>query len=124
MDESKHRGKLNSQICSLEEPCFQLSLSLQGRPYGEKMRWDRIEMLYWLQQERRVHALERVVEGRGSLPTRLPPLNPNLRLYPGTHPTPQGHTPTLSQRPHPHTHPQPLQHNPAELSVSSISLNV
>ncbi|XP_045068805.1 coiled-coil domain-containing protein 87-like [Coregonus clupeaformis] len=134
MDESKHRGKLNSQICSLEEvlskilhhitDSFHDTVTYKGRPYGEKMRWDRIEMLYWLQQERRVQALERVVEGRGSLPTRLPPLNPNLQLYPGTHPTPQGHTPTLSQRPHPHTHPQPLQHNPAELSVSSISLNV
>ncbi|XP_041709233.2 coiled-coil domain-containing protein 87 isoform X2 [Coregonus clupeaformis] len=134
MDESKHRGKLNSQICSLEEvlskilhhitDSFHDTVTYKGRPYGEKMRWDRIEMLYWLQQERRVQALERVVEGRGSLPTRLPPLNPNLRLYPGTHPTPQGHTPTLSQRPHPHTKTQPLQPNPAELSVSSISFNV
>ncbi|XP_055795162.1 LOW QUALITY PROTEIN: coiled-coil domain-containing protein 87 [Salvelinus fontinalis] len=132
MNESKHRSKLNSQICSLEKvlskilhhitDSFHDTVTYKGRPYREKMRWDRIEMLYWLQQERRVQALERVVEGRGSLPTRLPPLNPKLRLYPGTHPTPQGHTPTLSQRPHPHT--QPLQPNPAELSVSSISLNV
>uniref|UniRef100_A0A8C7JFD3 Coiled-coil domain-containing protein 87 n=1 Tax=Oncorhynchus kisutch TaxID=8019 RepID=A0A8C7JFD3_ONCKI len=114
MDESKHRRKLNSQICSLEKvlskilhhitDSFHDTVTYKGRPYREKMRWDRIEMLYWLQQERRVQALERVVEGRGSLPTRLPPLNPNLQLYPGTHPTPQGHTPTLSQRPHPHTH--------------------
>ncbi|XP_042153815.1 coiled-coil domain-containing protein 87 isoform X1 [Oncorhynchus tshawytscha] len=114
MDESKHRRKLNSQICSLEKvlskilhhitDSFHDTVTYKGRPYREKMRWDRIEMLYWLQQERRVQALERVVEGRGSLPTRLPPLNPNLQLYPGTHPTPQGQTPTLSQRPHPHTH--------------------
>lgn len=27
--------------------------SLQGRPYAEKMRLDRTEMLYWLQQARR-----------------------------------------------------------------------
>ncbi|KAM9401923.1 coiled-coil domain-containing protein 87 isoform 4-T4 [Salvelinus alpinus] len=114
MNESKHRSKLNSQICSLEKvlskilhhitDSFHDTVTYKGRPYREKMRWDRIEMLYWLQQERRVQALERVVEGRGSLPTRLPPLNHKLWLYPGTHPTPQGHTPTLSQRPHPHTH--------------------
>uniref|UniRef100_A0A4W5N3B5 Uncharacterized protein n=1 Tax=Hucho hucho TaxID=62062 RepID=A0A4W5N3B5_9TELE len=114
MDESKHRSKLNSQICSLEKvlskilhhitDSFHDTVAYKGRPYREKMRWDRIEMLYWVQQEGRVQALERVVEGRGSLPTRLPPLNPNLRLYPGTHPTPQGHTLTLSQRLQPHTH--------------------
>ncbi|XP_070996947.1 coiled-coil domain-containing protein 87-like [Oncorhynchus clarkii lewisi] len=83
LDESKHRSKLNSQICSLEKvlskilhhitDSFHDTVTYKGRPYREKMRWDRIEMLYWLQQERRVQALERVVEGRGSLPTRLPP---------------------------------------------------
>ncbi|XP_023868678.2 LOW QUALITY PROTEIN: coiled-coil domain-containing protein 87 [Salvelinus sp. IW2-2015] len=126
---SSYRGHSSSQDMKIAEwpnaprrmPRSQIWIPL-GRPYREKMRWDRIEMLYWLQQERRVQALERVVEGRGSLPTRLPPLNPKLWLYPGTHPTPQGHTPTLSQAPPSHT--QPLQPNPAKLSVSSISLNV
>ena len=31
---------------------------LQGRPYLDKMKWDRTEMLYWLQEERKQHALD------------------------------------------------------------------
>lgn len=30
---------------------------IQGRPYLEKMRWDKTEMLYWLQEERKEKAL-------------------------------------------------------------------
>ena len=30
----------------------------QGRPYEEKMKWDRIEMLYWLQEERKQNAIK------------------------------------------------------------------
>lgn len=133
MDESKHRSKLNSQICSLEKvlskilhhitDSFRDTVTYKGRPYREEMRWDRIEILYWLQQERRVQALERVVEGRGSLPTRLPPPQLQPSAVPGhpphpprTHPDPQPETPP--------SHTQLLQPNPAELSVSSISLNV
>ena len=31
---------------------------LQGRPYKEKMKFDRIEMLYWLQEERKQNAMK------------------------------------------------------------------
>ncbi|XP_061109177.1 coiled-coil domain-containing protein 87 [Conger conger] len=84
MDESKHREKLNSQMSALEKVLqrsiqeikehFNDTVTYRGRPYKEKMRWDRIEMLYWLQQERRIQALEKVVEGAGAIPARLPPL--------------------------------------------------
>lgn len=49
------------------------------------MRWDRIEMLYWLQQERRVQSLERFALGETALPGRLPPLNHNQELYSFNH---------------------------------------
>ena len=32
-------------------------LLLQGRPYEDKMKWDRTEMLHWLQEERKHNAL-------------------------------------------------------------------
>lgn len=34
-----------------------LGLSWQGRPYEDKMKWDRTEMLHWLQEERKHNAL-------------------------------------------------------------------
>ncbi len=34
------------------------NLVFQGRPYLEKMKWDRTEMLFWLQEERKQQALE------------------------------------------------------------------
>ncbi|XP_067111138.1 coiled-coil domain-containing protein 87 [Osmerus mordax] len=128
MEESKHRDKLHGQLTSLEKllsktihhisDCFNDTVSYKGRPYCEKMRWDRIEMLYWLQQEKRVCTLDRVVEGRVSVPARLPPLGPILQLNSGTHPTPMGHTPTSSQS----THLAPLT-DPNELRVTCIRLN-
>lgn len=30
----------------------------QGRPYQDKMKWDRIEMLHWLQEERKQNAIK------------------------------------------------------------------
>ncbi|XP_062373876.1 coiled-coil domain-containing protein 87 [Sardina pilchardus] len=94
MSESKQREEMNTQITSLERDlskiiseisdCFRDTVTYKGRPYREKMRWDRTEMLYWLQQERRVQSLERVVTRKGLLPTRLAPLE-----LAHTHPTPQ-----------------------------------
>ncbi|XP_067664459.1 coiled-coil domain-containing protein 87-like [Haliotis asinina] len=37
---------------------FQDSITFQGRPYEDKMKWDRVEMLYWLQEERKQHAIQ------------------------------------------------------------------
>ncbi|XP_071373215.1 coiled-coil domain-containing protein 87 [Centroberyx affinis] len=89
MEESRKRSELDSQISSLEKRLskiindiaqrFHDTVSYKGRPYGDKMRCDRSEMLYWLQQERRVQNLEKTVKGRVSLSPRLPPLQPRHR---------------------------------------------
>lgn len=89
------------QSISFYRPClyiapFILPL-LQGRPYREKMRWDRTEMLYWLQQERRLQVLEKSVQGREGLPARLPPLNTSYRLNSVTPSALEDH-PSLSSR--------------------------
>lgn len=34
------------------------TVSYKGRSYEEKMKWDRIEMLYWLQEERKQNAIK------------------------------------------------------------------
>ncbi|KAL7867502.1 hypothetical protein SRHO_G00088860 [Serrasalmus rhombeus] len=107
MKEANHRQKLESQIAALDKvlsktiryisTAFNDTVTYKGRPYRDKMRWDRIEMLYWLQQERRSQTLEKLVEGRESLPARLPPLDFKHRLYPGTDPAPEDHCPLASQ---------------------------
>ncbi|XP_026866912.2 coiled-coil domain-containing protein 87 isoform X2 [Electrophorus electricus] len=103
MEEASSREKLQSQIAALDKLLSQIihhiavtfkdTVTYKGRPYGEKMRWDCVEMLYWLQQERRAQALEKLVEGRGILPARLPPINSSHILYPHLHPTPEEHFP-------------------------------
>ncbi|XP_075242838.1 coiled-coil domain-containing protein 87-like [Convolutriloba macropyga] len=45
--------------CQYIEQTFNDIVSYQGRPYLQKMKFDRTEMLYWLQQERREKGLER-----------------------------------------------------------------
>ncbi|KAI4881614.1 hypothetical protein NFI96_026824, partial [Prochilodus magdalenae] len=99
MEEARYREKLESQISALDKVLsktiqhismdFKDTVTYKGRPYREKMRWDRIEMLYWLQQERRVEMLEKLVEARRSLPARLPPLD--------THIAPEDHCPLANQ---------------------------
>nr|XP_015207424.1 PREDICTED: coiled-coil domain-containing protein 87 isoform X2 [Lepisosteus oculatus] len=104
LDESKRRGKLHSEISAVEsllskavhrvKDRFNDTVTYKGRPYAEKMRWDKIEMLYWLQQGRRMQAMDRVLECGVGQPVRLPPLQ--LPPQPGsgvaghslTHPTP------------------------------------
>ncbi|CAM4564854.1 unnamed protein product [Leuciscus chuanchicus] len=91
MEEASQRENLNSQISVVDQELsktmghittrFNDSISYEGRPYREKMRWDRTEMLYWLQQERRVRSLEMFVEERTALPVRLPPLNRSQELH-------------------------------------------
>lgn len=95
MEEASRREKLSSQISAVDEElskiishittCFNDNITYKGRQYKEKMRWDRIEMLYWLQQERRVQSLERFAQGETALPVRLPPLNHNQELYSFNH---------------------------------------
>merc|ERR1712013_412172 len=67
ISEEKTREKLMKSIKELEEeivPClssiknaFGDVVTYQGRPYCHKIQTDRVEMLYWLQQERREQAL-------------------------------------------------------------------
>ncbi|XP_063073817.1 coiled-coil domain-containing protein 87 [Engraulis encrasicolus] len=91
MDESRQREEMNFKMAALENRLakvinelhdrFKDTVTYKGRPYHEKIRWDRTEMLYWLQQERRVRSLERVVTrtrrcgvNQNVLPARLAPL--------------------------------------------------
>ncbi|XP_043092323.1 coiled-coil domain-containing protein 87 isoform X2 [Puntigrus tetrazona] len=101
MEEASQREKLNSRISVVDQELsetmglittrFNDNISYKGRPYGEKMRWDRTEMLYWLQQERRVQSLEMFVDGRMALPVRLPPLSQSKELHSGNHQSLQEH---------------------------------
>uniref|UniRef100_A0A1I8F838 DUF3506 domain-containing protein n=1 Tax=Macrostomum lignano TaxID=282301 RepID=A0A1I8F838_9PLAT len=49
--------------------------TFRGRPYSDKMRWDKIEMLYWLQEERR-RPMESLAEAspRSRASPVLPPI--------------------------------------------------
>ncbi|XP_018602638.2 coiled-coil domain-containing protein 87 [Scleropages formosus] len=97
MDESRHRQKLYKQIAALEKMLFREvrhirdrlrdTVTYNGRPYEQKMRWDRIEMLYWLQEQRRVQALE----DQGSCAGRLPPLEQAFSSRCGHTHHPPGH---------------------------------
>lgn len=37
---------------------FKDIITYRGRPYQDKMKWDRIEMLHWLQEERKQNAIK------------------------------------------------------------------
>uniref|UniRef100_K7F6I2 Coiled-coil domain containing 87 n=1 Tax=Pelodiscus sinensis TaxID=13735 RepID=K7F6I2_PELSI len=67
--ESRTRGRLYAAIaeCDIDiciilqqiKESFHDTVTFKGRPYLEKMRWDKVEMLYWLQQKRRAGALSK-----------------------------------------------------------------
>ncbi|XP_062454824.1 coiled-coil domain-containing protein 87 [Rhea pennata] len=52
------------------------TVTFKGRPYLEKMRWDKVEMLYWLQQGRRAGLLDRDPRRQPEPAGRLPQLAP------------------------------------------------
>jgi len=68
LEESKTRDALHKRLSALDgstkkairavEKRFKDTVTYQGRPYLEKMSVDRIEMLYWLQEERRAALLD------------------------------------------------------------------
>ncbi|XP_059843508.1 coiled-coil domain-containing protein 87 [Hypanus sabinus] len=70
LQESKKRDKFYSDLSQIENPLskilkkikdnFEDVVSFKGRPYAEKMQRDKVEMLYWLQQERRKCTLQRI----------------------------------------------------------------
>lgn len=55
---------------------FQDSLTYQGRPYLDKMKWDRVEMLYWLQEERRKYVAMQTATSGGLLLSSPSPSSP------------------------------------------------
>ncbi|XP_074861857.1 coiled-coil domain-containing protein 87 [Carettochelys insculpta] len=81
--ESKTRGCLYAAIAERDtniwiilhqiKEKFHDTVTFKGRPYLEKMRWDKVEMLYWLQQKRRAAALAQE-KGREARFWKLPPL--------------------------------------------------
>lgn len=68
MEESRKRKKLYKQMEEIEPEIYKVlyiikkkfndTVSYKGRPYSDKMKWDKTEMLYWLQQERRKSLME------------------------------------------------------------------
>lgn len=83
MKESRIRSHLYSELSRYDSELFIILnhiaeifhdiVTFRGRPYLEKMEWDIVEMLYWLQQERRASNLKKVVQ-RGREWLKLPPL--------------------------------------------------
>ncbi|KAM9311636.1 coiled-coil domain-containing protein 87 [Gastrophryne carolinensis] len=77
MEESKQRKKLHKQMADTEndiakalqfiKKTFNDTVSYKGRPYAEKMKWDKTEMLYWLQQQRRKTLVEMDIQKDKSL---------------------------------------------------------
>ncbi|XP_067860688.1 coiled-coil domain-containing protein 87 [Heptranchias perlo] len=78
LKESKERDKLHSDISQIESTLskilkkiknnFEDIVTYKGRPYLEKMQRDKVEMLFWLQQERRKCILQRVSAERPITP--------------------------------------------------------
>ncbi|XP_041059046.1 coiled-coil domain-containing protein 87 [Carcharodon carcharias] len=83
LKESKERDKFYSDMSQIESQLstilkkiknnFEDVVTFKGRPYIEKMQRDKVEMLYWLQQERRKCILQRVSANR-PIPPKYPPL--------------------------------------------------
>ncbi|PVD19306.1 hypothetical protein C0Q70_19793 [Pomacea canaliculata] len=67
LQEGKHRALLLKKIEAVDADIrqelaymksqFQDVVSFKGRSYEDKMKWDKVEMLYWLQEERKSNAL-------------------------------------------------------------------
>ncbi|KAK2157092.1 hypothetical protein LSH36_199g05026 [Paralvinella palmiformis] len=86
LEEARMRSLYYKKIDSLEEGLLEILIHLekeyndvvtyQGRPYREKMHWDRTEMLYWLQEERKEQAMEYESRMRGSVAVSTVHLEP------------------------------------------------
>ncbi|XP_029455611.1 coiled-coil domain-containing protein 87 isoform X2 [Rhinatrema bivittatum] len=83
--ESRKRKRLHALISNIEPELLKMlhrlkkefndTVTYKGRSYLEKMQWDKIEMLYWLQEERRETLMEPIVQ-REKMGLKLPPMNP------------------------------------------------
>lgn len=68
LNEAKQRSYLYKRIESSDveikeeldsiKTHFKDIITYKGRPYQDKMKWDRIEMLHWLQEERKQNAIQ------------------------------------------------------------------
>lgn len=68
LNEAKQRSyfykKIESADAEIKEELkniktnFKDIITYKGRPYHDKMKWDRIEMLHWLQEERKQNAIQ------------------------------------------------------------------
>ncbi|XP_006893476.1 PREDICTED: coiled-coil domain-containing protein 87 [Elephantulus edwardii] len=75
VEESKSRKELQRQLRQVEaslvplleeiELIFHEPLTFRGRRYLDKMKHDQVEMLYWLQQRRRLHRLVQTQKAYG-----------------------------------------------------------
>ncbi|KAM5317769.1 coiled-coil domain-containing protein 87 [Glossophaga mutica] len=105
LEENHIRDHLHRKLNLMEAPLVLLlkevelifgePVTFKGRPYLDKMKHDKVEMLYWLQQRRRVHHLVRAWKAshQSAMLGRLssPPL-----IAPGNSPRPS----TLKSLPH------------------------
>ncbi|XP_012942801.1 coiled-coil domain-containing protein 87 isoform X2 [Aplysia californica] len=87
LEESRKRTYFSKKIDALDveikeeieyiKDQFQDVITFKGRPYLDKMRWDRTEMLYWLSEERKRQGLQYEAITRGvNLPLRHAQLQP------------------------------------------------
>ncbi|ESP00590.1 hypothetical protein LOTGIDRAFT_157869 [Lottia gigantea] len=67
-------GDITKELDSIRNK-FQDEITYGGRLYVDKMKWDRIEMLYWLQEERKEHGIKYEAAIR-ELPLKLVQLEP------------------------------------------------
>ncbi|XP_042296235.1 coiled-coil domain-containing protein 87 [Sceloporus undulatus] len=84
MQESRTRWRLRSELAQYDAELYLIlthikeefgdTVTFRGRPYPEKMQWDTVEMLYWLEQKRRVGFLKRQLRRRNQT-WKLPPLS-------------------------------------------------
>lgn len=68
LDEARQRSYYYKRIDHFEheikmeldhlKQSFKDEVTFKGRPYSDKIKWDRIEMLYWLQEERKQNAIK------------------------------------------------------------------
>jgi hypothetical protein len=65
----KVQAKLEIILVNIEKSLKDI-VTYNGRPYMEKMKWDRIEMLHWLTEERRQKYFKNEI--------RQKQMNPNL----------------------------------------------
>ncbi|XP_059161508.1 coiled-coil domain-containing protein 87-like isoform X2 [Physella acuta] len=87
LKESKQRSHLYRKIDELDVEIkeevefirskFQDVITFKGRPYIDKMKWDRTEMLYWLAEERKQNGIKYEVLTRGlTVPLKPAQLQP------------------------------------------------